>query len=788
MGTATDMVFRLLALDEASKTFKTVAASADESGAAVEESNSKFGGASPVLLATAAAAAMVAMKCIDMGDKFKTGMTSLVTGAGESQSALGMVSNGVLGMAVSTATSTSQLTSGLYEIESAGFHGANGLTVQVGNQLVATVSAGKMKMSDLAGSLSNVVPLASSAGISFAQVAGAIATMTGHGMSADQATQDLANTIRSLQAPNAVAVKEMQAMGLNSNQVSMDLGKQGLTGTLAELTGAITSHMGPAGTVLQSAFAASTQAAANAKAEISTMPANLQKVAQSYLAGSITSKQWSADIKGLDPIQKNLMTQFATTAKGTHEFNNLLTAGGPAAQTYNAALEKMTGGATGLTTTLMLTGENAGTFAGNVAAIGKAGQSTGKDVTGWSTVTGNLSFKLDQAREVVETLGIRIGTILIPVASKLVGGFMDLVHWSQDASTWLTKHKTVMEALAIAVAVMLLPSVISLTVALGAMALATLAAAAPFVITALVIAGLALGFLELIKHWGDVTAFFGHAVKAVGNFFEDDLVKPVTKFFTVDIPGVFKFGEKIFEILYVDPIKDVITGVIWFVENGLVNPLTQFFTKDIPAAWDTGVRLFKSIFVTPIQTAVNDVKSGFSDAFNAIPKLVGTAFSTLVTIVKMPIDGVISIVNMAIGALDNIHVSIPSWVPGVGGDGFGISIPKIPMLAAGGLVLPQPGGTQVTVAEAGQAEIVSPLPAMQQAMTAALTATGPRGSGGAYAGAGSSPDTPLYMEITVKYPSGQVIDKQLVSWQRTGGVLQSVATAIKTSGATGTGR
>ena len=825
MGATTDMVFRLLALDEASKTFKTVAASADESGAAVEESNDKFGGASPVLLATAAAAAMVALKCIDMGAKFQTGMETLVTGAGESQSALGMVSNGILDMAVKTGTSTTQLTSGMYMIESAGFHGAAGLQVltaaaegakvgqadlgDVGNaltdvlndyhepaskavsvtdQLVATVSAGKMKMSDLAGSLSNVVPLASSAGISFAQVAGAIATMTGHGMSADQATQDLSNTIRSLQAPNAVAVKEMQSLGLNSTNVSMQLGKLGLTGTLSELTTAITSHMGPAGTVLQNAFATSTTAAADAKTMIASMPASLQKLATSFQSGSLTSTQWKADLKNLTPVQAGLMNQFAGVADKTHTFNSLLASGGPAAQTYNDALEKMTGGATGLGTSLMLTGENSATFAGNVAAIGKAGQSTSKDVTGWSTITGTLSFKLDQAREVVETLGIRIGTILLPVAGKLVGSFMDIVHWAGDAATWLGKHKTVAEALAIGIAVMLLPSVISLTVALGTMAIAAIAAAAPFVITTLVIAGLALGFLQLIKHWGDVTAFFGHAVKAVGNFFEDDLVKPISKFFTVDIPAIFKIGEQVFMVLYVDPIKDVITGVIWFVENGLVNPLTQFFTKDIPAAWDTGVRLFKSIFVTPIQTAVNDVKSGFSDAFNAIPKLVSSAFSTLVSIVKMPIDGVIAIVNMAIGALDNIHVSIPSWVPGVGGDGFGISIPKLPMLADGGLVLPQPGGTQVTVAEAGQPEIVSPIPAMQQAMTAALVATGPRGSAGTYAGAGSSPDTPLYLEITVKYPNGQVIDKELVAWQRSGGVLQSVSTAIKTSGLAGTGR
>jgi TP901 family phage tail tape measure protein len=893
----TDLLFRVLAMNEASKVFKEVQASAAETAAAVDESNATMARSSeetaakqeeaagagdddkllasgPLLLGVAAAAVVVGAKCVDMAAKFQTGMTTLVTGAGESQKNMKLVSDGILTMAVSTGTSTSQLISGMYMIESAGFHGASGLKVlqaaaegaKVGNadlstvgnaltdvlndyhlpasqavavtdQLVTTVASGKTTMEELGSSLSNVVPLASSAGISFAQVGGALATMTGHGMSAQQASQDLANTIRSLQAPNNVAVKEMQSLGLSSTDVSMQLGKKGLTGTLAELTSAITSHMGPAGTVLQSSFASSTTAAADAKQMISSLPASMQKLADSYLQGSVTSKQWRTDLQGLDPVQAHLMTQFAGVADKAHSFNDLLASGGPAAQTYNAALGKMVGGATGLNTALMLTGENSSTFAANVKSIGAAATGAGKNVTGWSDVTNTLSFKMDQAKEVVETLGIRIGLILMPAVKLLVGGFTDVARYAMDAVTWLGKHKTVAEALGIGIGMVLLPAIWGVVSAMGAAAISGAILAAEFLIPIAVCAALGYGILELIKHWGDVEHVFdigidfikdhwkefvaallpGVGMIIVGitelvqhwgqvesflvgiwhdvvRFFNevfvdpleqawhdlvswyDDAVQAFKVFFTDDIPGWWDDAVHLFTSIFVTPLQSAAHTLIgWF--NDEVQAWKLLFTHDIPSWWDDAVHLFDSVFVNPLHSALSDVERAFESVFGGIKGFVSSAFGDLVGIIKSPVDGVIGLVDEAIGYLDGLHVSIPSWVPVIGGDSFGVSIPKIPMLAHGGLVMPQPGGVQVTVAEAGQAEIVTPLPAMQAAMTAALVAAGHTTAAGAAGGAGSSPGNPLYLQLELKM-DGKTIDKQLVKYQLQGGRLQSVAMAV----------
>jgi hypothetical protein len=89
-----------------------------------------------------------------------------------------------------------------------------------------------------------------------------------------------------------------------------------------------------------------------------------------------------------------------------------------------------------------------------------------------------------------------------------------------------------------------------------------------------------------------------------------------------------------------------------------------------------------------------------------ITKVVIPAIEMLVGVFKTVFNAIGSIWNNTVG---KISFKIPSWVPGVGGKGF--DMPKIPMLAEGGLIMG--GATLALVGEAGP-EAVIPLDRMNE--------------------------------------------------------------------------
>ncbi len=78
-----------------------------------------------------------------------------------------------------------------------------------------------------------------------------------------------------------------------------------------------------------------------------------------------------------------------------------------------------------------------------------------------------------------------------------------------------------------------------------------------------------------------------------------------------------------------------------------------------------------------ISTGVGNFIAGIKDFFV-------TGFSSLVGIVKQPINAIIELVNGAIDNINGIGFTIPEWVPVIGGKAFALDIPKLPTFATGG--------------------------------------------------------------------------------------------------------
>ena len=130
-----------------------------------------------------------------------------------------------------------------------------------------------------------------------------------------------------------------------------------------------------------------------------------------------------------------------------------------------------------------------------------------------------------------------------------------------------------------------------------------------------------------------------------------------------------------------NPIGLIVTAI-----GLLVTAFTLLWTKC------EGFRNFFIDMWEKIKTAVRIAKDFIVNVFNGI-----------VNIIKTPINAMISLINGAIGAINKISITIPDWVPELGGKTIGFNIPKIPMLAKGG-VIDKP--TLAMVGEAGKEAVV----------------------------------------------------------------------------------
>lgn len=329
---------------------------------------------------------------------FQSSMTSLVTGAGESSKNINMVSQGILDLANTTGESTKQLSDGMYMIESAGYHGAAGLSVltaasegarvgnanladvangvttamtdyassnltaaQATNDLIATVAAGKTHMGDLAQSFASILPTSAALHVGFEDVSAAMATMTGEGVPAANAATYLRQTLMALENPAKAGAKALSSIGLTSQEVSDEM-KVSLPGALQMITDAL---------------------------------------AKKFPVGS---------------------------------------------QAYMQALKDIAGGSKQMQGMLDLTGQHLSVFEQNVKNITGAVQKGGTSIQGWALVQQDFNFKLDQAREAVETLGITLGTRLLPLLAPIIGQVSTLIG---QFTAWASSGHAVADALSL---------------------------------------------------------------------------------------------------------------------------------------------------------------------------------------------------------------------------------------------------------------------------------------------------------------------------------------------------
>ena len=193
-------------------------------------------------------------------------------------------------------------------------------------------------------------------------------------------------------------------------------------------------------------------------------------------------------------------------------------------------------------------------------------------------------------------------------------------------------------------------------------------------------AGIKKGFLAVLNWFKGLPSFFGNLFSKIGEGIKNGFNAVISWF--KNIPQVFGnifsgISSAVSNMVTSIGERFPVLGTIIQTVQGMVAPYIDGIKNAISS--------IKNVFTSLIDFIKNVFTGNWAGAWESVKNIFGNAFNALKGLAKAPLNAVISLINSAIGGLNKLHVSIPAWVPGVGGKEFGINIPKIPMLATGGI-------------------------------------------------------------------------------------------------------
>lgn len=323
---------------------------------AMSKSGTIMGGASKFALGAGVAVAAIGYESVKAATSFQTLTTQLVTTAGEAPSALKQVQAGILTISTQTATSANDLAKSMYIVEAAGYnaaHGgldvlkaategarlensdfktvANGVTdilkdyhqpasqaANVTSQLVSAVGHGKANFQQFSSALSNILPLGAAVHLKFNDLAGVLAEMTSHGVTAQRASQNMANALRSLEAPTGTMTKEFKEVGISAQDVQQHLNTQGLGGTLQWLSGIAKENAGRLGQTYPGALKSLMGTAAGLNTALMTTGENAGETNKAIKDIGKASADSKGNVQGFSKVQETLGFKMGQAKNAIH--------------------------------------------------------------------------------------------------------------------------------------------------------------------------------------------------------------------------------------------------------------------------------------------------------------------------------------------------------------------------------------------------------------------------------------------------------------------------------------
>ena len=175
-----------------------------------------------------------------------------------------------------------------------------------------------------------------------------------------------------------------------------------------------------------------------------------------------------------------------------------------------------------------------------------------------------------------------------------------------------------------------------------------------------------------------VSGVFNSAKELISNYSFSEIVEAFDEvFYEIGYNISSFFGPKSAEIC------TTIHG--WFSKLG--TSISKIFDS-IPKKFENIKVFFTQNLPNSIKGFFTKVKTDFSNFGNKLKTDFSNLGNNLKNCLKSPLNFIISMINKLINGLNKIKITIPDFVPELGGKSWGINIPNIPALAGGGYIGP----------------------------------------------------------------------------------------------------
>lgn len=172
------------------------------------------------------------------------------------------------------------------------------------------------------------------------------------------------------------------------------------------------------------------------------------------------------------------------------------------------------------------------------------------------------------------------------------------------------------------------------------------------------------------------------------------------------------------------PLTKIINGLIETVKNLLGNVVD--FAKGIIEQLKGIITFLTGVFTGDWKKAWLGIKQIFSGMWTSLESILKVPINAIIGAVNYMIDAVEYAINGMINAINKISFTVPDWVPSIGGNTYGFSLenvtlPDIPYLAQGTVVPANYGEFLAVLGDnKRETEVVSPVSTIKRALAEVL--------------------------------------------------------------------